>query len=173
MGLPLLPRPLEKFIRSSRRRKLLQKLPIWKCGWENPIDEEAKCRVINQSKIHFGMMRVRGRWETAFKQLLPDYPLDRHGLFYQFKGRLFQGCGGMAMMLNEYCPELEEMFNIGQEIVTFEYGSLEEVRDKLRWYLSHEEERIRIAKAGYERARKEHTFKQRVPKIFEKVAVLF
>ena len=169
MGPPLLPRPFERFLRSKKRRPLLQKLPIWQCQWKNPQDEHEKARVINRSKIHFGMNRVRGDWEDALKALLPNYPLDKHGLFYQLKMRLFQAVGAGAMALNEYCPELEDLFDIGKEIVTFEYGNAEELRDKLAWYISHDEERTRIAKAGYKRGLKQHTFSARIKQIFDAV----
>lgn len=167
MGIPIMPRPIEKFLRSKKRRKFLQSLPFWKCGWENPSDEKDKCRIINQSKIHFGMVRVRGEWEKKFRETFPEYPIDEHGLFYQMKGRLFQGVGSGTMAINEYCPELEELFEIGKEIVTFEYGDVSGFRDKLRWYLSHDDEREKIAQAGYERSRKQHTFSARVKQIFK------
>ncbi len=169
MGIPLFPKPLEKFIRSKNRRKFFQKLPFWKCRWQNPKDEKEKAIIINKSKIHFGLMRVRGEWEQRVKTLLPDYPLDKNGLFYQFKGRLFQSIGAGAMALNEYTPELEDLFDIGKEIVTFEFGNLQEVRDKLSWYIKHDDEREKIAKAGYERGRKHHTFTARIEQIFEYV----
>ncbi len=167
MGLPLLPRPLERFLRSKKRRRFLQKLPIWHCRWENPKDEKEKAVIINRSKIHFGLNRVRGNWEQTLKALLPDYPLDKHGLFYQLKMRPFQAVGAGAMVLNEYCPEFEDLFEIGKEIVTFEYGNLEELRDKLAWYTKHDQERERIARAGYERGRKQHTFSARIKQIFD------
>jgi spore maturation protein CgeB len=169
MGIPLLPKPLEKFIRSKKNRSFLQKLPVWKCGWQTPKNEKDKAIIINKSKIHFGLLRVRGDWEGRVKTLLPNYPLDKHGLFYQFKGRLFQAVGAGAMALNEYCPELEDMFDIGKEIVTFEFGNPEEIRDKLRWYIQNDSERRQIAKAGYERGRKQHTFAARVRQIFNAI----
>ena len=151
MGIPILPKRLEKFLRSKKRRKFFQKFPFWKCLWENPKNEEEKAIIINRSKIHFGMNQVSGNWEEAFKALLPDYHLNDHGMFYQLKVRLFQAVGTGAMALNEYCPELEELFEIGKEIVTFEYGNTEELRDKLSWYVTHDSEREKIAHAGYER----------------------
>ncbi len=169
MGIPLLLRPLERFLRSKKRRHFFQKLPIWRCVWQNPRDEKEKALVINRSKIHFGMNRVRGDWEDALKALLPDYPLDEHGLFYQLKMRPFQAVGTGALAVNEYCPELEDLFEIGKEIVTFEYGNVEELRDKLAWYIKHDSERERIARAGYERGQKQHTFSARVRQIFELV----
>jgi hypothetical protein len=167
MGPPLLPRPLERFLRSKKRRRFFQKLPIWRCGWQNPKNEEEKALIINRSRIHFGLNRVRGNWEDAFKALVPDYPLDEHGLFYQLKSRPFQGVGSGAMVLNEYCPELEDLFEIGKEIITFEFGNVEELRDKLSWYITHDSERERVARAGYERGRKQHTFSARIQQIFD------
>lgn len=169
MGLPLLPSPLERFLRSKKRRHFFQKLPLWRCQWQNPKDEVEKAVIINQSKIHFGLNVVRGSWENAFEKNFPDYPLNKYGLFYQLKMRPFQAVGAGAMVLNEYCPELEDLFEIGREIVTFEFGNLEELRDKLCWYVAHDAERERIAKAGYERGRKQHTFAARIKQIFDLV----
>lgn len=82
------------------------------------------------------------------------------------KMRPFQAVGCGALALNEYCPELENLFEIGREIVTFQYGNIEEFRDKLSWYVEHDKERQLIAQAGYERGRKQHTFTERVRQIF-------
>ncbi len=169
MGVPLLPRPLEHFIRSKKRRRFLQSLAIWRCRWENPKNEQEKAGIVSRSKIHSGLNRVRGDWEDDLKALLPEYPLDKHGLFYQLKGRLFHAVGAGAMALNEYCPELEDLFDVGREIVTFEFGNIEEFRDKLAWYVSHELERKTIALAGYRRGRKQHTFSARIKQIFDMI----
>ncbi|MHC4126407.1 MAG: glycosyltransferase family protein [Planctomycetota bacterium] len=167
MGPPLLPRALEHNLRSKKRRRFLQKLPFWRCAWENPKNENEKALIINRSKIHFGLNRVRGKWEETLKALLPDYPLDEHGLFYQLKMRPFQAVGTGALALNEYCPELEDLFEIDKEIVTFEYGNIEELRNKLDWYISNDAQREQIAKAGYQRGRKQHTFSARIQQIFD------
>ena len=167
MGLPLLPRSFERFIRSQKRRHFLQSLPFWRCQWQNPKNEQEKALLIGRSKIHFGLNRVRGNWEEGLKSFLPEYPLDRHGLFYQLKSRPFQAVGAGAMVLNEYCPELEDLFEIGKEIITFEFGDFQDLRDKLFWYVHHDEQRERIARAGYERGRKQHTFSARIQQIFD------
>jgi hypothetical protein len=167
MGVPLLPEPLERFLRSKKRRRFLQSLHIWRCQWQNPVDEQEKAVIVNRSKIHFGLNRVQGDWEDDLKALLPDYPLDKHRLFYQLKGRLFYSVGAGAMALNEYCPELEDLFDVGREIITFEFGNIEEFRNKLSWYVTHDAERKRVALAGYERGRKQHTFSARIKQIFD------
>ena len=167
MGLPFINQRFEDFLRSSKRRKQLQSLPFWKCAWKNPQDEDEKAKFVNQSKMQFGMNRLSGDWEGELRKYIPEYQVDKNG-FYQLKARLFQGVGAGAMMLNEYCPELEELFHVGKEIVTFEFGNIQEVREKLAWYSSHEAERAKIAQAGYERAHREHTFSNRIQQILAK-----
>jgi spore maturation protein CgeB len=170
MGLPLLPKRFERFIRSKKRRLFLQKLPFWRCAWKNPRDEYEKALFINQSKIHFGLNRLRNdEFEAKMKKNLPLYPLDSTGLFYQLKSRPFQSVAVGVMAMNEYCPELEELFVIDKEIVTFKYDNIEEVRDKLAWYLKHDNEREKIAMAGYQRAIKSHTLKHRIEQILATV----
>lgn len=43
---------------------------------------------------------------------------------------------------------------------------LEELQDKLKWYKMHNLECAKIARAGYERGRKQHTFSARIQQIF-------
>lgn len=169
IGVPLLPEPLERALRSRQVRSLLQRLPVWRHTWVNPRDEREKALVINRSKIHFGISRVRGFWEDDLKRLIPSYPFDEHGLFYQVKPRVFHALGAGAMVLNDYCFELEQLFEVGKEIVTFKFGDLGELREKLMWYTFHDAERERIARAGYERGRKQHTFTARIRQILDVV----
>jgi hypothetical protein len=169
LGFPLLPWPLERGFRHRSIRPFLRRLPIWKCKWENPADEREKALVLNRSKIQFGTSRVRGYWEADLKKVVPAYPIDEHGLFYQIKPRLFHSVGAGALAFTDYCPELETLFEIGKEIVTFEFGDLREMREKLAWYVTHDAERERIARAGYRRGRAEHTFAARVGQIVDVV----
>lgn len=135
--------------------------------WTRPKNEEEKALIINQSKIHVGLSRVRGSWEDGLRKLLPDYPIDSPGLFYQPKGRTFEAVGAGAMLLNDYYPELESLFDLGTEAIAFEFGDLTEFEEKLRWYISHDSERERIACAGYRRGRKDHTLEARIQQVFE------
>jgi len=134
-------------------------------GWFRPIDEYEKALVVARSKIAVGLSRVRGSWEEKLREYLPTYPVEPGCLFYQPKGRAFEGLGGGAMVLNDYYPELEDMFDVGKEIVTFEFGNLEEFSDKLTWYIRHDQERQRIAEAGHERSMKQHTMACRLRQI--------
>ena len=52
-------------------------------------------------------------------------------------------------MLTDRVAGMEEIFDIGREIDTYE--GLEELRDKARWWLAHDEERQRAARRAQER----------------------
>ena len=57
------------------------------------------------------------------------------------------GSGGF--MLTDRVAGMEEIFDIGREIDTYE--CLEELRDKARWWLAHDEERQRAARRAQDR----------------------
>lgn len=62
--------------------------------------------------------------------------------------------------LTNYQPELEEYFEIGRDLEV--YHNLEELMEKTRYYLEHEEERIRIGINGYKKVRDFHSYEKRL-----------
>ena len=68
------------------------------------------------------------------------------------------GCGGF--LLTNYQPEIPEYFDIGKDLETYE--SMEELEQKIQYYLTHEEERIEIAINGYEKTAVHHTWERRI-----------
>lgn len=68
------------------------------------------------------------------------------------------GCGGFLLTNNQ--PEVAQFFEPGKHLET--YDSIEEACDKIQYYLSHEDERLAIAKAGYEYVKNECTVVHRV-----------
>ena len=73
--------------------------------------------------------------------------------------RTFETTGCGTFLLTNYTPGLEKLFDIGKEIVV--YNDLNDLDNKVRYYLENEEEREKIAKAGYERSKKDHTYYER------------
>lgn len=68
------------------------------------------------------------------------------------------GCGGF--LITNYQAEIPEYFEIGKDLETYE--SMEELEQKVRYYLVHEEERIEIAIRGYEKVAMHHTYELRI-----------
>ena len=68
------------------------------------------------------------------------------------------GCGGF--LITNYQQEIAENFEDGRELVIYE-----DIIAKVDYYLSHDDERLRIACNGYEKVKSECTFEKRMNKI--------
>jgi spore maturation protein CgeB len=73
--------------------------------------------------------------------------------------------GGFYMV--EYMEEIEEFFKVGEEIVC--YQNAEDLADKIKYYLRHDNERESIRRAGYERSRRDHTWHKRFQSVFQQM----
>ena len=81
--------------------------------------------------------------------------------------RVFEILAAGGFVLTNYQAELEDLFVIGQEIEAFH--SLEEMEDKVAYYLSHEEERLRITRRGYQKVRDRYSYEQQTARILAEV----
>ena len=68
------------------------------------------------------------------------------------------GCGGF--LISNYQAEIPEYFEIGKDLEVYE--SVEDLINKVNYYLHHEVERIEIAVNGYEKTAKYHTYEVRL-----------
>ncbi|MDD3239375.1 MAG: glycosyltransferase [Lachnospira sp.] len=71
------------------------------------------------------------------------------------------GAGGF--LITNYQSEIAELFTDGKELVMYE--SMEDLKEKVSYYLEHEEERKRIAAAGYERVKQEFSYEKKLAEI--------
>lgn len=79
--------------------------------------------------------------------------------------RIWDIMGSGGFLISNYQAELPEHFELGKDIET--YGSMEELADKCAYYLEHEEERKAIAKNGYEKVKKYHTYEIRIGQMLD------
>ena len=79
--------------------------------------------------------------------------------------RTFETTGCRTLLMTNYTPYLERLFDIGNEIIV--YTDKNDLDDKVNFYLNNESERIKIETAGWERAKKDHTFDNRAQKLIE------
>jgi spore maturation protein CgeB len=75
-------------------------------------------------------------------------------------------CGGF--LLTDYIEELEEFYSVGVDIET--YRDIDELRDKVKFYLENEGARTRIAARGYEKAMKMAGWTERVKEMMDIIA---
>lgn len=76
------------------------------------------------------------------------------------------GCGGF--LLTNYQAELPYYFKEGEDLVCFD--GVEDLREKVGYYLTHEEERRRVAENGYRKVKEGHNYIERILTILETVA---
>jgi hypothetical protein len=81
----------------------------------------------------------------------PDYWSDR---IYETLGR-----GGF--LIHPYIPGIEKEFVDKKHVVFYKYGNFEQLKELIEYYLTHEEEREEIRKAGHELVKNNYTYRHR------------
>ena len=83
--------------------------------------------------------------------------------------RMFETTGMGSLLISEDAPNASDLFRAGQEIVT--YSGVEELVDKIEYYLDHDSERAEIARAGQSKTLNTHNTVERgkqIISIFER-----
>ena len=91
----------------------------------------------------------------------PMFPQDD---FY-WSSRVYMTTGSGGFMIHPRFEALKEEFEDGKHIVTYKYGK--ELKEKIDYYLEHEDERKAIQKAGYEHCIENYTYFDRVKDLIE------
>lgn len=73
------------------------------------------------------------------------------------------GAGGFVM--SNYCKETAELFDEDKEIVMFR--TPEELVQKVDYYLEHDAEREKIARAGYEKVMGNYTYEKKIKRLLD------
>ena len=77
--------------------------------------------------------------------------------------RPFEAAGSGAMLIcDDGRKDIFNIFKDGEEFVSFHDGDARDFRNKVKYYLEHEDERIRIAKNGYAKVMTAHTYNVRM-----------
>jgi len=124
-------------------------LPEEKLG--GPLSDLEMIQMFSRSKINLGFSTcgdTNEAGERIVQVRLRDFEVPMSGGFYMV----------------EYMEELEEFFEIGKEIVC--YTSAEDLAQKIKYYLSHDQERESIRLAGYRRCLRDHTWRKRFATAF-------
>ncbi|HEX9860074.1 MAG TPA: glycosyltransferase [Nitrospirota bacterium] len=109
------------------------------------FEPEEMARIFNQSRVVLNIHTWLGK--------------SNHGT----NPRLFEANGCGSFQLCDYKTEIPELYEPDKEIVL--YNCLDELKEKLSYYLSHDAEREEIAENGYRRTMMCHTYERRVEDI--------
>lgn len=119
-------------------------------GWNRIIPTEEMVEVFNKSKINLNFTT------NAINKNIR-----------QVKCRFFEVCMCGGFLLSEYAEGIEQVYDIGREIVCFD--NVKEAIEKIKFYLTHEDLRQEIAENGYRRAISEHSWQAHLTKVFSQI----
>ena len=156
-------------------------------GWDSgKIDQQKMLEIFSHSKINLNFTEsAYVSFKQKLKLLAKLFVKKEQGHYHfapniisglksaagarrrQIKGRNFDipACDGF--LLTGDADNLSDYYIPNKEIVIF--GNFDELAEKCKYYLNHPAERAGIAKAGYERTIREHTYEQRFNEIFKKL----
>lgn len=83
--------------------------------------------------------------------------------------RAFETLSTRSFLLTNYIPTLGDLFEDGKHLVT--YKTLDEMVEKARHYIEHDDEREAIAEAGYNEFISKHTYKHRVETVLKTIGL--
>ncbi|NQT66482.1 MAG: glycosyltransferase [Actinobacteria bacterium] len=83
--------------------------------------------------------------------------------------RTFELCGFGMFQLTDFRKDLISLYNIGEELVVYE--NMEDLANKVVYYLKNDAAREKIAVAGMARTLKDHTYQSRMKYVIEKLGL--
>ncbi len=135
-------------------------------GWLQTIKKRAPVPRLHLQKVRYGSGLC-----DVYTTTRVNIDINRVVIRSGFTQRIFDTLAAGAFVITSAKPIVEEFFATGgkeQEVAMFRSG--EDLVDKVRFYLAHEEERTAIALRGMRRVLATHTYDQRIRELFRVVA---
>jgi len=117
-----------------------------------PLPDDELIMMYSRSKISLGF--------SVVNDPVPQGEPNSH-----LRLRDFEAPMSGALYTTGFTEELSEYFEPDKEVIC--YTSKEELADKIRFYLAHPAEAERVRQAGYQRARRDHTWTRRFEQLFQ------
>lgn len=146
--------------RLSLLHLLCEKFPVklWGRGWEKAKEPAIKKAWTGKSVYRDEMCKVY----SASKICLNILPKESINLL---NVRIFEAAACGAMVLTEHRERLADAYAVGKEIESF--SSPDELLKKIEYFLSHEDERKKLADAGRQKTLSAHTYENRMKRLCE------
>ncbi len=103
----------------------------------------------------------------AFYSSKINLNITHRGIISGIPQRVFDVMAVGGFVLSNYQSEIEELFEIGKEIEVF--SDIKEFDEKIEYYLTHENERVKIGINGYLKAKELYNYKNATKNMLEKV----
>jgi spore maturation protein CgeB len=116
-----------------------------------------------KKNVYFNIKYGFPGWVTLlpFTDYVPLYQRAKIGINVHNRGdytvggyRMFDLPANGVMQISDGGQYLEQFYSVGEEVIS--YGKIDELVDKVKYYLVHDEERERIAINGFKRVQKDY-----------------
>ena len=133
-------------------------------GWKTFLDV-ADC--------YNGMLTRTGMFEMYHRAKIALAPADWESLYTPMvKLRSLEIAACAPLQISEQCDDLGDYYTDGVDVVSYAAHNWDELAGKIRYYLTDEPARARIARAGFDRTLRDHVWKVRWREIEEQAAPL-
>lgn len=88
---------------------------------------------------------------------------------HYWSDRVYETMGRGGFMIHPYIKGMEEEFTDGENIVFYEYNNWAQLKEKIDYYLSHDDEREHIRQAGHEFVKENATYNNRLQLMLDTV----
>lgn len=86
---------------------------------------------------------------------------------YYWSDRVYETIGRGGFIIHPYIKGMEEEFTDGENIVFYEYKNFKELREKIDFYLSNDDERNRIQRNGFNFVKENATYHNRLTQVLD------
>lgn len=86
---------------------------------------------------------------------------------YYYSDRCFETTGRGGFLITPYIPGMQDHFVDRKEAVFYAFDNFVQLRSLIDYYLEHEDERLAIQKAGFERTKAENTYTNRMTQMLD------
>lgn len=134
-------------------------IQIWGTGIESLPDNSPIRHYYREQAWGWDMYQILSRSKAT---------LNFHGRWsgtYANNCRLYEATGVGTLLITDWKENLHQMFEPGKEVIA--YRTPEECAELIQYYLTHDNEREAIAKAGQQRTLREHTYYQRMQELVD------
>lgn len=138
---------------------------------EGEVDQEGMVKMFNQSRINLNLSNSAS-WDARYLASSPRALLNRlrsKKNIEQMKARIFEVSGCGAFQLSYFVEGLATCFAIDREIGV--YADSDDLVEKVKFYLAHDDLRESIAMAAHARTLSDHTFERRFATVFRRMGV--
>lgn len=180
---------------NAGRKKMIKTLreagiDIFVRGWgwpEGRVSQDEMIRIFSRSKICLNInsqpprFRIKSFARLFFKRSAGKIIPDPHFVdnFFswinlsvpQIKARPFELAACKTFVISGFADDLDKFYKEDGEMVF--YRTTDELIEKIKYYLPLDEERKKIAEAGYKRTLAEHTYEQRFKDIFKAIGLKY